>query len=94
MDREQEPCGRRVIVVPRPLTHHFLELLQQRYGDRREVEVVVDRRYGERRCGTTNAPPGHTERRRQERRTAFTGWCLPELPMRTADDPLAAGRTV
>lgn len=92
MDPKEECRVARVIVVPRPLAAQFHELLRRRYQDRPDVHVIVDRRHGERRRSTAEAPLECGERRRADRRRDGATWSLPELPMRTAEDPLAAGR--
>lgn len=71
----------RVIVVPRPLESHFYEKLSQRFAERDDVVVVIDRRVGERRHDRWVSGPGpFTERRRGDRRDRVATWSLPDMP--------------
>lgn len=79
------------IVIPRPLAEHFHGRLQQVYDGRPDVVVIVDRRHGERRRSPGSASPDGPERRQAERRAATAAWSLPDLPVRRAGDPQAAG---
>jgi len=79
------------IVIPRPLAGHFRERLHQIYDGRTDVVVIVDRRHGERRRSPGSVSPDGAERRRSERRTTTNAWSLPDLPVRRAGDPQAAG---
>lgn len=73
--------GKRVIVIPRPLEGYFYERLRARFADRDDVEVIVDRRVGERRRERWVSGPGPlTERRRGDRRDSRVVWSLPDLP--------------
>lgn len=84
----------RVIVVPRPLADHFQDRLRHVYADRPEVVVLIDRRLGERRRDVGDTPSHSAERRRADRRLGAAAWSLPELPVRSAGEPLAAGCSV
>lgn len=83
MAQVAEAGQKKVIVVPRPLEAFFYERLRERYAGRDDVEVVVDRRVGERRrrdryvCG----PGPLSERRQGDRRTSAVSWSLPEMPL-------------
>jgi len=72
---------KRVIVIPRQLEGYFYERLRARFADRDDVEVIVDRRVGERRRERWVSGPGPlAERRRGERRDSRVVWSLPDLP--------------
>jgi hypothetical protein len=83
MTQAAEATRQKIIVVPRPLEGFFLERLQERYGERDDVRVLVDRRVGERRhrnryvCG----PSPLSDRRRQDRRDRDVAWSLPDMPL-------------
>jgi hypothetical protein len=83
MTQAAEASRQKIIVVPRPLEGFFLERLQHRYAERDDVQVVVDRRVGERRhrdryvCG----PSPLSDRRREDRRESDVAWSLPDMPL-------------
>jgi hypothetical protein len=66
------------IVVPKPLEDFFAEKLRDRYAERTDVEVVIDRRDGERR--DRSPAPTNGERRSIDRRLRAGWWTLPDLP--------------
>jgi len=71
----------RVIVIPRPLEGHFYERLAERFAEREDVAVIVDRRTGERRHDRWVSGPGpFSERRRGDRRDQVAAWSLPDMP--------------
>jgi hypothetical protein len=85
-----ESGAARTIVVPRPLAPYFHERLVRLYADKPAIEVVIDRRVGERR----RAPDTTVrikERRRHERRREDRVWSLAEMPVNLPDQPLAGG---
>jgi hypothetical protein len=72
----------KVIVVPRQLEDFFYERLTERFAERTDLEVVVDRRSGERRHDRWISGPGpFSERRRIERRDNDVHWSLPDMPV-------------
>jgi len=75
----------RTIVVPRPLVPYFHDRLVRLYADRPDIEVVIDRRIGERRRRQTVARIN--ERRRGERRMHDHPWSLLEMPVHLPDEP-------
>ncbi|HQG02777.1 MAG TPA: hypothetical protein PLT83_01110 [Thermoleophilia bacterium] len=83
MAQAATPTGPKIVVVPRPLVTFFFARLQQRYAGRDDVQVIVDRRVGERRradryvCG----PNPLSDRRRQDRRHRDAAWSLPDMPL-------------
>lgn len=83
MTHGAEATHPKTIVVPRPLEAFFRAQLEERYADRDDVRVVVDRRIGERRrsdryvCG----PSPLSDRRRQDRRDRDVAWSLPDMPL-------------
>jgi len=80
----------RTIVVPRSLAHYFHERLVRLYADKPSIEVVIDRRIGERRR-TPDRTARINERRRSERRREERAWSLSEMPVHLPDRPLADG---
>jgi hypothetical protein len=72
----------RTIVIPRELEAFFFDRLRERYQQRSDVEVIVDRRQTERRRPSPyRVSPGPlAERRRRERRDERPRWSLPEMP--------------
>ena len=71
----------KLILVPRQLEGFFYERLTQRFAERNDVKVVVDRRTGERRHDRWISGPGpFSERRRSERRDNEVLWSLPDMP--------------
>lgn len=71
----------RLIVVPRQLEGFFYERLTQRFAERPDLKVVVDRRAGERRHDRWISGPGpFSERRRSDRRDNEVLWSLPDMP--------------
>jgi hypothetical protein len=70
----------RVVVVPRPLAAFFLERLRSLYRDRPDVQVVVDRRFGERRRAEAPSALRVPERRGSERRSNAVYWSLEDMP--------------
>jgi len=81
----------RVIVVPRPLAKHFRPRLASLYEERDDVLLIVDRRSGERRRALGELPSNGVDRRKRDRRDTRPLWSLVEMPIRTPDDPAAAG---
>jgi len=72
----------KMIVVPRQLEGFFFERLTQRFAERADLKVVVDRRSGERRHDRWISGPGpFSERRRTERRDNDVHWSLPDMPV-------------
>jgi hypothetical protein len=72
----------KVIVIPRQLEGFFYQRLTQRFAPRHDVEVVVDRRVGERRRDRWVSGPGPlSERRRGDRRCDQTIWSLADMPV-------------
>jgi RNA polymerase sigma-70 factor (ECF subfamily) len=55
-------------VVPRDLADRLYEPLRQHFGEDPNVEVVVERRVGDRRVGRTRRAADETSRAREERR--------------------------
>jgi hypothetical protein len=80
----------RTIVVPRPLVPYFHERLVRLYAERPSIEVVIDRRVGERRR-SQDGMARIEERRRSERRGEGRVWSLAEMPVNLPDQPLAGG---
>jgi hypothetical protein len=75
----------RVLVIPRQLEEYFYERLTQRFAERDDVRVVVDRRAGQRRRRRWVSGPGPlTDRRHSERRDASAGWTLADMPVATS----------
>jgi len=71
----------KLIVVPRQLEGFFYERLTQRFAERTDVKVVVDRRTGERRHDRWISGPGpFSERRRSDRRDNEVLWSLADMP--------------
>jgi len=71
----------RTIVIPRQLEGYFYERLSTSFADRSDVEVVVDRRTGERRRPRWVSGSGpFTERRHGDRRAGDVVWSLPDMP--------------
>jgi len=72
----------RMIVIPDELESFFYSRLSERYKDRGDVQVIVDRRCNERRrsepCedGVTPSP----ERRSSSRRNEGPCWSLADMP--------------
>jgi hypothetical protein len=76
------PAGnQKVIVIPRGLEEFFYDRLRRRYGGRRDVKIVVDRRWGERRAIQEAIFP---DRRRTERREPTGSWSLADMPFTTS----------
>lgn len=80
----------RTIVVPRPLGPYFHERLVRLYADKPAIEVVIDRRVGERRQRPDDTARIN-ERREGERRLAGEVWSLAEMPVNLPDQPCAGG---
>ena len=87
-ERQMDPAVK-TIVVPKALEEFFAEKLRTRYAERDDVEIIVDRRNGERRhsMGTGNGNGDgagekitEAERRELERRVLAGWWSLPDLP--------------
>lgn len=76
----------RMIVIPRELEGFFYERLSERYRDRPDVKVIVDRRLRERRRSVPYqaGPAPLTNRRRADRRTQGPRWSLAEMPFSTS----------
>lgn len=75
----------RVLVIPRQLEEYFYARLTQRFAERDDVRVIVDRRAGQRRrqrwvCG----PSPLADRRHGERRDARATWKLADMPVATS----------
>jgi len=77
----------KTIVVPKALEDFFAEKLRTRYAERDDVEIIIDRRDGERRHGNGNGNGNgdkekitDAERRELERRVLAGWWSLPDLP--------------
>jgi hypothetical protein len=71
----------RLIVIPRQLEGFFYERLTQKFADRDDLRVVVDRRAGERRRPRWVSGPGpFSERRHGDRRDGDAVWSLPDMP--------------
>jgi hypothetical protein len=71
----------KLIVIPRQLEGFFYERLTQRFADRDDLRVVVDRRAGERRHPRWVTGPGpFSERRQGDRRDRDVVWSLPNMP--------------
>ena len=71
----------KLLVVPRQLEGFFYERLSQRFAERTDVKVVVDRRAGERRHDRWVSGPGPlSERRGSDRRDNEVLWSLPDMP--------------
>jgi hypothetical protein len=81
MTGQSQTAPTKIIVVPRPLEGFFYERLAERYADRDDVRVVVDRRVGERRRQrwVTGSEP-LSERRRSDRRDGTVAWSLADMP--------------
>ncbi len=74
----------KVIVIPRQLEGFFYQRLTQRFSPRHDIEVVVDRRVGERRQQRWVTGPGPlSERRRGDRRGDQSTWSLADMPVST-----------
>ena len=75
----------RMIVIPHGLESFFYSRLSERYKDRRDVQIVIDRRSDERRrsepSGAGAAPL--PERRNNSRRNEGPRWSLPDMPVAT-----------
>jgi hypothetical protein len=72
---------RRVLVIPRPLEGFFYHRLVERYSGREDIEVIVERRVGDRRCGRPSVDRGVVgERRTGERRGHQVVWSLADMP--------------
>ena len=72
----------RMIVIPNELESFFYGRLSERYKDRRDVKVIVDRRSNERRRSEpceANADPS-PERRNNSRRNEGPRWSLADMP--------------
>jgi hypothetical protein len=67
-------------VVPADLAPQLLERLRAYYADDPEVEVIVDRRHGERRARGSAAPEGSRRERRDRRRPRVPGEFPPTPP--------------
>ncbi len=85
MRASTESVQPRVIVIPRQLEGYFYERLTSSFAERGDIEIVVDRRSGERRRprSASGARP-FTERRRGERRSGAVSWSLPDMPFTTS----------
>ena len=71
----------RMLVIPRGLEGFFYGRLSERYSDRRDVHIVVDRRGSDRRQEPRGADGNpSTERRSTSRRSEGTRWSLPDMP--------------
>ena len=71
----------KLIVIPRQLEGFFYKRLTQRFADRDDLRVVVDRRAGERRHPRWVTGPGpFSERRQSDRRDRDVVWSLPDMP--------------
>jgi hypothetical protein len=71
----------RLIVIPRQLEGFFYERLMRQFAGRDDLEVVVDRRAGERRHPRWVSGAGpFSERRRGDRREGDAFWSLPDMP--------------
>jgi|YelNatPaOPRAMG01_1025707.scaffolds.fasta_scaffold22784_3 hypothetical protein len=79
---EAAPAGQqKVIVIPRGLEEFFYDRLCQRYSNRPDVKIVVDRRWGERRALQEAVFP---DRRRRDRRAMAASWSLADMPFTTS----------
>jgi len=82
MSETTQSIQTRVLVIPRQLEEYFYERLTQRFEERDDVRVIVDRRAGQRRQQRWVSGPGPlAERRRGERRDASARWTLAEMPV-------------
>ena len=78
----QTAAQTRTIVIPNGLESFFYGRLSERYKDRRDVKVIVDRRSNERRrsepceAGATSS----SERRSSSRRNEGPRWSLADMP--------------
>lgn len=71
----------RTIVIPRQLEGFFRERLTERFADRDDIRIVVDRRVGERRQPRWVSGPGPlSDRRQSERRDTAVVWSLADMP--------------
>jgi hypothetical protein len=78
----------KTIVVPKALEEFFAEKLRARYAERDDVEIIIDRRDGERRHSAmggngADESASDAERRELERRVLAGWWSLPDLPFET-----------
>jgi hypothetical protein len=74
----------RVIIIPRQLEGFFYQRLSQRFALRDDIQIIVDRRVGDRRQERWVSGPGPlAERRRGDRRADQTTWSLPDMPVST-----------
>ena len=69
-------------MIPRQLEGFFYERLSNRFSDRDDVRVVVDRRVGERRRPrwVSGAGPSTERRGHENRRAEKPAWSLPDMP--------------
>jgi len=85
-ERKMDPAVK-TIVVPKALEEFFAVKLRTRYAERDDVDIIIDRRDGERRHSMGNGNGdgagekiAETERRELERRVLAGWWSLPDLP--------------
>jgi len=90
-ERKMDPAVK-TIVVPKALEEFFAVKLRTRYAERDDVDIIIDRRDGERRQSMGNgngngdgagAKITESERRELERRVLAGWWSLPDLPFET-----------
>jgi len=72
----------RVIVIPRELEGFFFDRLTREFAGRDALQVVVDRRVGERRRPryVSGAGPFTDRRAGRDRRAEPPAWSLPDMP--------------
>lgn len=77
-----ETAQPKTIVIPKPLETFFYERLRERYAQRPDVHVIVDRRSADRRRGDRYVcgPGPLTDRRTGDRRNPAGTWSLAEMP--------------
>jgi hypothetical protein len=81
MSASTQGARHKVLVIPRQLEGFFYERLSERYSERGDVKVIVERRAAERRRGRWDDDPGSvSERRGRERRGEEVVWSLAEMP--------------